>query len=590
MTTPDTRHLRPLWFGEGLPLLGHLHVPRRVAIDIAVVICAAPFGYENIASHRGLRRLADCLVDAGIASLRFDVPGTGDSDGEQTLDAWRASIGDAVATVRRETRCKSVAIIGVGLGATLALASLDAGVSVDKLILWGGPISGRDWLRLQRATHRITAIEGNPAMVTSAPSGVEELYGFPMTAELANDLATLDLSQVSPGRWPAERPRPTVLLVSRDVSDVSGQLAFLFAVRGMPAQMESWDGLDAMFVEPHLCVVPEELFQRMRSWLAADVAICEPYAVAVDISTSASTRIRSAGAVEETARYSSGDEGLLFSIETRPNDRKPRPLWSVLLTGRAVRHIGPNRIWVRVARELAAAGYASIRLDGRSVGDSDGSGDGLMPDEYYYQKHIHDDIERVMDIAVFAGAREFLITGVCSGATAAFQVALGRRDVRAIVMLNPLQLQNDPEDAQRAKVQLSQKAHLRWHRLFSLQFYLQIVRGETPVFKILGVIYTRWTSYLFKKGPLISPDMDYVYQGFQSLAKKPVDIDVCVSAEDQIAVSFCERHFGADFLKFFHERIRFHAIVGADHTIRPLHAQSAFLGILRSALMRVGKA
>ena len=590
MTTAYTRHLRPIWFGEGLSLLGHLHIPRRAAIDIAVVICATPFGYENIASHRGLRLLADCLVDAGIASLRFDVPGTGDSDGEQALDAWRASIGEAVAAVRRETHCTSVALIGVGLGGSLALASLDAGLNVDKLILCGVPIPGRDWLRLQRATHRITAIEANPAMVVSAPHGVEELYGFPMTAKLANELASFDLSQVSTSSWPADRPRPSVFLVSRDVSDPTGRLASAFALRGMSVKMEPWDGLDAMYVEPHMCVVPERLFQRMRSWLTENIVTREPYAIGADIATTASTRIRSAGAVEETARYSTGDEGLLFSIETRPLDRAPRPMWLVLLTGGAVRHIGPNRIWVRIARELAAAGYASIRLDGRSVGDSDGSGNGLMPAEYYYQKHIHDDIERVMEVAVTAGASEFLITGVCSGATAAYQVALGRHDVRAIVMLNPLQLQNDPEDEQRARVQLSQKAHLRWHRLFSLEFYLQVIRGETPVFKILGVIYTRWTSYLCKKAPLTLTDQDYVYVGFQTLAAKAVEIDVCISAEDQVAVSFSERHFGEGFLQFSHEHIRFHTIAGADHTIRPLHAQQAFIHILRSALLRVSKA
>ena len=143
MSSSEGQNLRALWFGDDLALIGHLHTPRGVALDLCAVICPAPFGYDNVCGHRGLRILADRLVAGGIAALRFDFPGVGDSDGEQGLPAWKNAVAAAVSTARRETGCKQVGIIGVGLGGTVALGSLDQGVDVDKLVLWGAPAKAR---------------------------------------------------------------------------------------------------------------------------------------------------------------------------------------------------------------------------------------------------------------------------------------------------------------------------------------------------------------------------------------------------------------------------------------------------------------
>ena len=161
--------IRALWFGGEVPLLGHLHMPRSSVVDIGVVICAAPFGYENICGHRSLRILGDRLAQCGIAALRFDAPGTGDSDGEQQLPSWKIAVASAVMTLRRETQCARIGCIGVGLGGTIALAAVDDGLDVDKLVLWGAPARGRAWLRQQRAYHRVTAIKVDPAEDATSP-------------------------------------------------------------------------------------------------------------------------------------------------------------------------------------------------------------------------------------------------------------------------------------------------------------------------------------------------------------------------------------------------------------------------------------
>ena len=583
------RDLRALWFGNDVSLLGHLHIPRGAALDMAAVVCAAPFGYENICAHRALRILADELAGGGIAALRFDFPGTGDSDGEQRVPAWQAAVRDAVSTIRRETGCTRVAIIGIGLSGTITIASLDGGLDIDNLILWGAPIQGRAWLRQQRAYSRLTAImpTADEPPPPPTPEGLEEFSGFPMTTALAQELTALDVAQAPAAAWPPGRPRPAVLVFSRTSGETKNYFEAPLGARGIRSTMESYDGFDQMFDEPHLAVAPGKAFARMRDWLAEGASGRAAYAQGSESAGAARTRIGKEGVIEEIARYSQGDGGLLFSIETRPVGRAPDPTWCVWLTGRAVRHVGPNRIWVRFAREIAARGFASLRLDGRSVGDSEGEGNGLMPNEEYYQEHIYDDVERVMEIAVAGGARQFLMSGICSGATASYWVANRRSDVRAIVMLNPLQLRHDPEDDARAKVQLARKWGFRRELWTDPDAYLRTLKGEFPLRKVLEVSYYRLKGLLsFQRKPGQN-ERSYVYTGIQKLADKPVDIDIFLSGQDVNAISFLERHFGVGLTDLDREHLRLHRVPNTDHTIRPLFGQARFFKVLRSSLARI---
>ena len=64
-----------------------------------------------------------------------------------------------------------------------------------------------------------------------------------------------------------------------------------------------------------------------------------------------------------------------------------------------MRHIGPNRIWVRFARG-AGRRWAMPRCvwTAAVVGDSEGEGQrAYCPMKEYYQEHIYDDVERIME-------------------------------------------------------------------------------------------------------------------------------------------------------------------------------------------------
>ena len=60
------------------PVLAFLHVPQGDPRAVAVLLCP-PFGWEEDCSYRARRRWAQVLADAGYATARLYLPGSGDS-------------------------------------------------------------------------------------------------------------------------------------------------------------------------------------------------------------------------------------------------------------------------------------------------------------------------------------------------------------------------------------------------------------------------------------------------------------------------------------------------------------------------------
>jgi hypothetical protein len=70
------------WFSSGsYSLLGHIDQSQEKRARLGVVI-VPPFGWEDVCSYRPLRFMARTFAGRGIPTLRYDLPGTGDSSGD----------------------------------------------------------------------------------------------------------------------------------------------------------------------------------------------------------------------------------------------------------------------------------------------------------------------------------------------------------------------------------------------------------------------------------------------------------------------------------------------------------------------------
>jgi pimeloyl-ACP methyl ester carboxylesterase len=115
---------------------------------------------------------------------------------------------------------------------------------------------------------------------------------------------------------------------------------------------------------------------------------------------------------------------------------------AVLFNAGLVHHIGSNRIYVTLARNLAAMGLSVLRFDFSGIGDS-----GPRLDKLPAEESKLDDARQAMDMLQQRwGIGSFICIGLCAGGAAAAQVGMADRRVKAMVLINSL-LPNTPQTA-----------------------------------------------------------------------------------------------------------------------------------------------
>jgi pimeloyl-ACP methyl ester carboxylesterase len=191
--------LTPFYFGTGERRLFGILTPKQKAgaSDRGVVLCH-PWGVEYQSAHRAMRQLAAQLARAGLDVLRFDYYGTGDSSGEMLAMNVAGScddIGSAIEELRDTTGAASVGLIGLRLGATLAAAvAAQRGADIDSLVLWDPVVSGREYAA--------EILLGRELETQTAASGLLHIAGFPLSAQLREELLALDLLELAPALPP----------------------------------------------------------------------------------------------------------------------------------------------------------------------------------------------------------------------------------------------------------------------------------------------------------------------------------------------------------------------------------------------------
>ncbi|MDQ1709048.1 MAG: hypothetical protein QOG49_433, partial [Frankiaceae bacterium] len=153
------------------------------AVRGAAIICP-PLAYEQVCAYRTLRILAERLAGLGIATLRIDYDGTGNSfgraDDPARVAAWRTSILAAISEAR-SFGFETVTLIGVRFGGTLAADVATRANGIDGVVLWDPIESGRRYAR----TLRLMSATGD----ATAAAPVVAVAGIVFTDETLTDIA-----------------------------------------------------------------------------------------------------------------------------------------------------------------------------------------------------------------------------------------------------------------------------------------------------------------------------------------------------------------------------------------------------------------
>jgi alpha/beta superfamily hydrolase len=183
---------RLLRFGKGDELFGAFHATGDAAARV-VVFCA-PFGEEKKCSYRTFVETARELAETGVAALRFDYFGTGDSDGHFSEFAPRRAIGDIAAAAveaRELAGTEHVVLLGLRLGGALALAAAKK-AAASHVILWQPVLDGKRFFGLTVKRQMLRQQLIGVGETGGDGGGVIDLDGFPLSKAAGEELAELD--------------------------------------------------------------------------------------------------------------------------------------------------------------------------------------------------------------------------------------------------------------------------------------------------------------------------------------------------------------------------------------------------------------
>jgi alpha-beta hydrolase superfamily lysophospholipase len=484
--------MHPVSFGGHFGWLSE-PLPKSSENSKAGIVLCAPLGHEALWLHQTVRSLTDRLAARGFVVLRFDYAGTGDSidpGGLVEPDKWVDEAVEAVGFMRRATGVERVALIGFRFGAMVAAQAARA-AHVDTVALVAPVVGGRQFVRemnvlqrtwLEKAGHHVR----NDA---AAPAGAFDVLGHRFSRAAIDAISQCDLRQV------AVPPASKLLIVHPGSQGPSNELAETYGALG--AQVDSLPFLDyAEALQPSWqAKLPEATLASVEEWFDREFV---PSFSAAGFPPAAFNTVASllayrrsgglSGAVERPVELA---DGRLFAILCEPENRSERaeraPLIVIANTA-ATSHVGDGRFNVELARSLARAGFASLRVDAHGIGDSRNAWMVADPSLLSYEQ-LAADTSLAVDWAVARGHPRVAVFGICSGAYLGLCAATTNPKVRALLLVN-LQSFDFPADFRMCDATKigsgSTGAHFR--AMLRVRKWTQVLRGEVGLRPVLRTL------------------------------------------------------------------------------------------------------
>jgi pimeloyl-ACP methyl ester carboxylesterase len=383
-----------------------------------------------------MRLLAEQLAAAGFCVLRFDYDGTGDSAGTNgdpdRVPSWLTTVRQAVDVVRA-AGAPGVCLVGLRFGATLAASVAAADGGIDQIVVWDPCASGRSFLREQRAISTMTL--GVPQ---GPPDGPVEIPGFQFDAATARAISEVRFaSLVAPiGR--------RVLLLTRGDRPLDSSLLRPSLASDALSSEEAVDQPKFIDEYPPFQELPVKTTDRIVGWLV-EGAGRELRPVKVPPCAGSREVGRTAGGekIMETPVFVPpiGLFGITTTLEGLPNGAQVPT--AVFINVAQQHHVGPARLWVELARQWAAVGIPSLRLDLSGLGDSPGR----RPGNFRWIPGKPESFDDVVDAVCYVTPDDpsnVVLVGLCSSAYQAIESAMEIK-ARCVVAVNPIMTFVPPE-------------------------------------------------------------------------------------------------------------------------------------------------
>ena len=367
---------QPQWLAlEPDPAYVVLHTPPAQARTSGAALLLPAFGWDDECSYRRRRDWATQLAGVGIMTARFDFPGRENSAGSPLApgraESWVTATAEVVHWLRECSGCQRLTAIGIGVGGLIAYQAVMAEAPIDDLVLWGVRASGRAYVRELRAYAAVAAGKDNAD--TARADGALGIGGHIMSADTAAALSSIDLTELT---LPSADTR-RVLLIGRDAHGVDSKLREHLMASGVELTTRESDEYHYLLSPYELGLTPTKTVLASVEWIVAAASapaagFCSGGSCSYP-ATSAVTLDHDGVLIRERLTSVETSAGSLRGVISEPATGPRSSFCLVTVNSGALRHTGPSRMFVELARRAAASGIPAARFDLPGLGDSDGT-------------------------------------------------------------------------------------------------------------------------------------------------------------------------------------------------------------------------
>lgn len=450
--SPITLRPHPQWFASGNHhCFSMVHLPDARARRGVVIVNG--IGFDGLLAYRTLRVLANQLASQGIAVLRFDLPGTGDSSGDYSdpkqVQAWVSSVEDACAALRNITGVRDVQLLGFRMGATLALLAAEQSNAVSGISMWAPTPKGRAFVRELHALNsfRSATRPTQPPAPDGVPSTDLEVVGFEFSSDTLEELSSINVTEPRPARAAAQ-----AFVLDRTDAPASHKLVAALRDAGVSVDHDAFDDYQSFMTDDETkALLPQQAMDKLVAWHCTtpfteedgptDATLVSALPLDPDapgrfaLHHSAIAATPSLVATVETARWIDTN---LFAIVTQPSNARLRKATGIVITNTGtVNRSGPGRFHTPLARYWASLGYTVVRVDLGGSGDS-APRDPETENTPYAAERIRELKEVLSWVRTELGTVSTIAFGICSGAYNNLQVAASGEPLDAVILVNPL--------------------------------------------------------------------------------------------------------------------------------------------------------
>lgn len=265
----------------------------------------------------------------------------------------------------------------------------------------------------------------------------------------------------------------------------------------------------------------------------------------------------------------------LAGVTTEPDDSERSGTTAALfLSAGLVHHVGPNRMYVRLARRLAAHGVPSLRFDFSGIGDSP-----PRTDRISYEQSAVADVVAAMDyLEETRGWQQFVLIGLCSGARTALRAAEDSRVVGA-ALVNTRGGSEQLRNYLRGRAAAGKFMRLAWTEPAT---WLAIMRNQLHPQRVWNLFGTLAQSVCYRLGrqQRMQNEAAAFTATWNKVLARNIELLLVYSQWDP-GLTFLEMTLGSSLKRHAADgRLQFHTIASADHTFTPPAARAKLFSLI----------